>query len=89
MYAIAHVRGGGDLGAYWHVDGMLMNKRNTFTDFITCAKHLIQARALRRSLEVALPCHHASEPTLQVSSFAHSRCVTCARHWSQRRVRRG
>ena len=45
VYAIAHVRGGGDLGAYWHADGMLMNKRNTFTDFITCAEHLIQACA--------------------------------------------
>ena len=42
LYAIAHVRGGGDLGAYWHVDGMLMEKRNTFTDFITCAEHLIK-----------------------------------------------
>lgn len=44
MYAIAHVRGGGDLGEYWHQEGMLLNKRNTFTDFIACAEHLIKAR---------------------------------------------
>ncbi len=55
MYAIAHVRGGGDLGAYWHADGMLMNKRNTFTDFVTCAEHLIQARVLRRRLNLVGP----------------------------------
>lgn len=45
MYAIAHVRGGGDLGEYWHQEGMLLNKRNTFTDFITCAEYLIKARS--------------------------------------------
>jgi oligopeptidase B len=60
LYAIAHVRGGGDLGAYWHVDGMLMDKRNTFTDFITCAEHLIEARPLyeaRAHLRVSLQAH--------------------------------
>ena len=41
VFAIAHVRGGGDLGRPWYEDGKLLNKRNTFTDFIACAEHLI------------------------------------------------
>jgi oligopeptidase B len=40
-YAIAHVRGGGELGRPWYEDGKLDRKRNTFTDFIACAEHLI------------------------------------------------
>ena len=41
VYAIAHVRGGGDLGKRWHEAGRLLTKRNTFIDFIACAKYLI------------------------------------------------
>ena len=41
VYAMAHVRGGGDLGEEWHDQGKLLSKRNTFTDFIACAEHLI------------------------------------------------
>lgn len=41
VFAIAHVRGGGALGRPWYEDGKLLNKRNTFTDFIACAEHLI------------------------------------------------
>ncbi len=41
IYAMAHVRGGGDLGKEWHDAGKLMSKRNTFTDFIAAAEHLI------------------------------------------------
>ncbi len=45
VYAIAHVRGGGDLGKPWHEDGRLLKKRNTFTDFIACAEEaLLEAR---------------------------------------------
>jgi oligopeptidase B len=44
IYAIAHVRGGGDLGKLWHEDGRLLKKRNTFTDFIACAEALVSAR---------------------------------------------
>lgn len=41
IYAIAHIRGGADLGKPWHEDGRILRKKNTFTDFIACAEHLI------------------------------------------------
>ena len=44
MFAIAHVRGGGELGRPWYDDGKLLHKRNTFTDFIACAEHLVAER---------------------------------------------
>src|SRR5579863_267587 len=40
VYAIAHIRGGGDLGKPWHEDGRMLKKKNTFTDFIACAERL-------------------------------------------------
>ncbi|HUX52837.1 MAG TPA: S9 family peptidase [Williamwhitmania sp.] len=42
VYAIAHVRGGQYLGRQWYEDGKLLHKKNTFTDFISCSKYLIQ-----------------------------------------------
>lgn len=41
VYAIAHIRGGADLGKPWHEDGRILKKKNTFTDFIACAEHLV------------------------------------------------
>jgi oligopeptidase B len=41
VYAIAHIRGGGEMGRRWYLDGKFLRKRNTFTDFIACAEHLI------------------------------------------------
>ncbi len=41
VYAIAHIRGGGDMGRPWYEDGKFLHKKNTFTDFIACAEHLI------------------------------------------------
>jgi oligopeptidase B len=42
-FAIAHVRGGGEMGRRWYDDGKLLAKRNTFTDFIACARHLVES----------------------------------------------
>jgi oligopeptidase B len=41
VFAIAHIRGGEDLGRQWYEDGKLLKKINTFTDFIDCSKFLI------------------------------------------------
>ncbi len=41
IFAIAHIRGGEDLGRAWYEDGKLLKKMNTFTDFIDCGEHLI------------------------------------------------
>jgi oligopeptidase B len=40
-FAIAHVRGGQEMGRYWYEDGKMMKKKNTFTDFIDCAEFLL------------------------------------------------
>ena len=42
IFALAHVRGGMDLGWDWYENGKLLKKKNTFTDFIACAEHLIK-----------------------------------------------
>ena len=44
LFAIAHIRGGEDLGRQWYEDGKLLKKKNTFTDFIACSKFLIDQK---------------------------------------------
>lgn len=41
-FAIAHIRGGEEMGRYWYEDGKLLKKKNTFTDFITCGEFLVE-----------------------------------------------
>jgi oligopeptidase B len=41
VFAIAHIRGGGELGRQWYEDGKQLHKKNTFTDFVACAEHLV------------------------------------------------
>jgi len=54
IFAIAHVRGGGEMGRLWYESGKLMEKRNTFTDFIAAASHLVETGATRSQNLVAL-----------------------------------
>ncbi len=44
IFGIAHVRGGGELGEKWYLEGKLLNKKNTFKDYISCAEHLIKKK---------------------------------------------
>lgn len=44
VYAIAHIRGGSEMGRQWYEAGKLFHKKNTFTDFIACAEYFIQER---------------------------------------------
>jgi oligopeptidase B len=44
VFAIAHIRGGGELGRRWYEDGKLLRKRHTFEDFVACAQHLVDER---------------------------------------------
>jgi oligopeptidase B len=47
IYALVHIRGGSDLGRAWYEDGKLLKKKNTFTDFIACAEHLVAEKYTR------------------------------------------
>jgi oligopeptidase B len=53
VFAIAHIRGGGEMGRRWYLDGKLLQKRNTFTDFIACAEHLVST-GLTTSAQLAI-----------------------------------
>lgn len=44
VYAIAHIRGGQEMGRQWYEDGKLLKKKNTFTDFIDCGEYLISQK---------------------------------------------
>ena len=44
VFAIAHIRGGQEMGRHWYENGKLLKKKNTFTDFISCAEHLINEK---------------------------------------------
>jgi oligopeptidase B len=54
VFAVAHVRGGGEMGRLWYEHGKMLEKRNTFTDFIAVAEHLAQAGVTRPQNLVAL-----------------------------------
>ncbi|WP_433827990.1 S9 family peptidase [Actinoplanes sp. CA-015351] len=53
VFAIAHVRGGGELGRNWYENGKMLAKKNTFTDFVACAEALVRARWTSASRLVA------------------------------------
>ena len=52
VFAIAHVRGGGEMGRAWYEDGHMEHKQNTFSDFVSCARHLV-AQGMARPDAVA------------------------------------
>jgi oligopeptidase B len=54
VFAIAHVRGGGELGRPWYEHGKLLEKKNTFTDFIAVASHLLETAVTTPANLVAL-----------------------------------
>ncbi len=54
VFAVAHVRGGGELGRPWYEQGKLLEKRNTFTDFLAVGSHLVNAGVTRPENLVAL-----------------------------------
>jgi oligopeptidase B len=47
VFAIGHIRGGSEMGRAWYENGKMLNKKNTFTDFIACAEHLIAEKLTR------------------------------------------
>jgi oligopeptidase B len=47
VYAIGHIRGGSEMGRAWYENGKMLNKKNTFTDFIACAEYLIAEKFTR------------------------------------------
>lgn len=53
VFAVAHVRGGGELGRPWYEHGKMLEKKNSFTDFITVAQHLVQTDVTRPQKLVA------------------------------------
>lgn len=48
VYAIAHIRGGQEMGRHWYEDGKLLKKMNTFTDFIDCGRYLVEEQYTSR-----------------------------------------
>ncbi|MGQ0833134.1 MAG: prolyl oligopeptidase family serine peptidase, partial [Microthrixaceae bacterium] len=70
VFAIAHVRGGGELGRPWYEDGKELRKTNTFTDFVACAEHLVSERVTAASRLVA---RGGSAGGLLMGAIANSR----------------
>ena len=54
MFVIAHVRGGGEMGRLWYEHGKLLEKKNTFTDFVAVARHLVDSGLTRPQQLLAL-----------------------------------
>ena len=70
VYAIAHVRGGQEMGRPWYDDGKMMKKLNTFHDFIDCAEHLVRHRYATQGSIVA---HGGSAGGLLMGAIANMR----------------
>jgi oligopeptidase B len=75
VYAIAHIRGGGELGRLWYEDGKLLNKRNSFSDFCACADHLVAQHVTNRE---RLAIRGASAGGLLMGAVVNLRPDLCA-----------
>ena len=69
VFAVAHVRGGGELGRPWYEHGKMLEKKNTFTDFVAVAEHLVQTDVTRPENLVA---HGGSAGGLLVGAVANA-----------------
>jgi oligopeptidase B len=69
VFAVAHVRGGGEMGRSWYEDGRMEHKTNTFSDFIACARHLVAEGIARPD---ALAGRGASAGGLLIGAVANS-----------------
>ncbi|ULE35261.1 S9 family peptidase [Mycobacterium sp. IDR2000157661] len=69
VFAVAHVRGGGELGRTWYECGKMLDKKNTFTDFVAVAEHLVQTDITRPENLVA---HGGSAGGLLVGAVANA-----------------
>lgn len=49
VYALAHIRGGSEMGRHWYENGKFLKKKNTFLDFIACAEYLIQKKIVKQN----------------------------------------
>ncbi|MDA1082106.1 MAG: S9 family peptidase [Gemmatimonadetes bacterium] len=70
VYAIAHIRGGQEMGRAWYDDGKMMKKMNTFFDFIDCAEYLVAAKYTSKERIVA---HGGSAGGLLMGAIANLR----------------
>lgn len=71
VFALAHVRGGGEMGRSWYEDGKYLSKKNTFTDFIACAEYLVKEKwtsPAHMCIEVS-PCSACCWCTWHMSEF--------------------
>jgi len=75
VFAIAHVRGGGEMGRAWYEEGRLEHKANTFTDFIACAEHLVDRGYVARG---RLAARGGSAGGLLMGAVANLRPDLCA-----------
>jgi oligopeptidase B len=74
VYAVAHVRGGSELGRTWYDNGKVLNKKNTFTDFIACADHLVAEKYCSRE---RLAIHGVSAGGLLMGAVLNERPDLC------------
>ena len=84
IFAIAHARGGGEMGRQWYEDGKYLHKKNTFVDFVACAKHLVAKKYTSPSklcIEVSTV---ALLPKIRLHSFLC--CASCLVKHSNRRI---